>query len=106
MDSSTWTRLPNDLVLRVLERVEDLETRRAFGIFGRLSPQQLSLQFVGKPIESGHMTPSVSYWCIRWTVGSSIYRLCSVFAHGDFRQVVCVRRDDAYDVVWSSEPGE
>ncbi len=45
-------------VLQVVQHVDDLDVRRAFGVFGRLSQQQLRLKFHGKKVETGYMTTS------------------------------------------------
>jgi len=90
--------LPLDLVLEVVKHVDDLDVRRAFGVFGRLSHQQLSLDLQLKPIETGYMTESDSW--VRWVVGEKTYRLCRFYRRDALREMVVVTANNIYDILW------
>jgi hypothetical protein len=98
MDKSLWKHLPGDLVVEVVKHVEDLDVRRAFGIYGRLSDRQKSLNFHGKRVETGYLTSSD--WYVRWEVGEKVYRHCKDIKTDKLSETVCVTSDRIYTVVW------
>jgi hypothetical protein len=98
MDESVWKHLPGDLVVEVVKHVEDLDVRRAFGIYGRLSDRQKSLNFHGKRLERGYQTSSD--WYIRWEVGEKVYRHCKEIRNDKLSETVFVTSDRIYTEVW------
>lgn len=93
-----WTHLPLDLVMEVVKHVEDIDVRRAFGVYGRLSHQQLSLDLHFKPIETGYMTES-DRW-VRWVVGEKTYRLCRFYRRDTLREMMVVTSNNTYSIMW------
>jgi hypothetical protein len=90
-----WMNLPRDLVLEIVKHVQDMDTRRAFGVFGRLTQLQLDLNLQLKPIESGYMTES-DRW-VRWVIGDKTYRLCRLCRR---REMLVVTSNNIYTILY------
>ena len=100
-----WRELPCEVFERhVLPRLS-IDLRRAFGVFGRLSHRQLSLDHRVKAIQSGYMRDEDSF--IKWVVGERTYRHCRVYRAGrdtlwETLTVTSEREGNVYSILWDN----
>jgi hypothetical protein len=98
-----WRELPCEVFERHVLPMLSIDMRRAFGVFGRLSQRQLSLDFHVKMIETGYMRDGDSF--IKWVVGERTYRRCRVYRAGrdTLWETMTVTRDteeNVYSILW------
>ena len=98
MDLSLWAHLPHDMVLEVIKRVDDIDTRRAFGVYAPLSPQRLQLQIQHKSINKGHWI--INDYSISWAIAGKKYTHCRMFARNSYHDMLLVSHEGVFRVLW------
>ena len=97
MDPIIWQKMPHDVFRRTVGCIDDMDTRRAFGVYKRLSMDQLSLPFQAKRILKHEVGAS-----IRWVIGGKVFILCRVFKETGVHECVATAEGGIGNVLWES----